>query len=194
MKYFSFVLSALVVAGAQAQVSLGKPVTASSFYDSGSEVFPASNIVDGIGGDTGSPYNWSFWLTAEGQNTGWAIIDLGQQYNISSIALEDTHNRGYFDRGTKDFTVSTSSDGTNYTQVINDSFSYSDWVNLTTRSFGVVSTARYVKVDILDGWGGRSVGLNEVSVFGQATPEPASLAVLGIGAMALIRRRKANRK
>jgi len=88
------------------------------------------------------------------------------------------------------FTVSTSSDGTNYTQVINDSFSQSDWQDLTLRSFGVVSTARYVKVDILNGWGGSSVGLNEVSVFGQATPEPASMAVLGLGVAALIRRRK----
>lgn len=183
-----------VLAAAQTDVALGKTVTSSGYYNQGSEVFPASNITNGETGDTGTGYNWSFWLTPQGDNTGWAIIDLGSDYSLSYFMLQDTHNRGYFDRGTDAYTISVSTNGVNFTQVASDSFSLSAWQNLTwnTDTLGSPVVARYVEVNILSGYGGNSVGLNEVEAFGvpATTPEPAPLAALGLGALGLVVRRK----
>jgi hypothetical protein len=52
-------------------------------------------------------------------------------------------------------------------------------------------TARYIAVEILLNWGdtygGNRVGLSEVAV---TTPEPATMALLGLGGLALLRRRR----
>ncbi len=177
----------LPVSAAQAQsptlVSQGKAVTATGFYDQGSETFPASNITDGRFDDTGSPSNWSFWLTPNGQ-MGSATIDLGSQYTIDSFQLQDTHNRGYFDRGTNAFDISVSSDGVNFAPVLSDAFTMSAWQNLsilTESSFAPV-TGEYVKFNIDSLYGGASGGLNELQVFGTpaAVPEASTTVSFGL--------------
>src|SRR5438046_3042673 len=77
---------------AQAQISLGKPVTGSGFYNSGTETFPFQNITNGRYNDTGSPGDWSFWLTDNGLN-GFATIDLQGDFVINRIDVQNTHNR-----------------------------------------------------------------------------------------------------
>ncbi len=181
-------------------ISQGKPVTSTSFYDQGTETFPASNITDGRFDDTGSPSNWSFWLTPNGQ-MGSATIDLGSQYSIDSFQLQDTHNRGYNDRGTNAFDISVSSDGVNFAPVLADSFSQSAWQNLSLvpeTSFAPV-TGEFVKFNI-DSLYGSSGGLNELQVFGTpAAPVPEAsttvsfglLLMLGLGGVLLARKKRA---
>ena len=88
-------------------ISQGKPVTSNTrFYDRDSgpfgfgETFPVSNVVDGHGGDTRKPEGgWSFWLTGDGITDSEVTIDLGDNFELSRIILQDTHNRHYLDRG-----------------------------------------------------------------------------------------------
>ena len=165
----------LLVPSVQAQaptlISQSKPVTATSFYDQGTETFPASNITDGRFDDTGSPGNWSFWLTPNGQ-VGSATIDLGSLYSISSFQLQNTHNRDYNDRGTNAFDISVSSDGINFTPLVTDSFATWPSIPIVTESTFAPTTGEYVKFNI-DSFYGSSGGLNELQVFG--TPAPAAV-------------------
>ena len=180
-------------------ISQGKTVTATGFYDAGGgETFPESNITDGKFDDTGTPGNWSFWLTPNGQ-MGSATIDLGGFYSIDEFQLQNTRNRGYGDRGTNAFDISVSSDDINFTPVVTDSFA--TWPNLpivTENSFAPVD-GQYVKFNI-DTIYGSSGGLNELQVFGSpAAPVPEAsttvslglLLALGLGGVVLARKKRA---
>jgi len=50
------------------------------------------------------------------------------------------------------------------------------------------TTARWIALDIQDNLGGTFVGLSEIQVF--LSPEPTSLALLALGGLALLRRRR----
>jgi hypothetical protein len=143
----------------------GKSTTGSAYYDGGSEVFPNSNVTNERFDDSGAPYDWSFWLTPNG-DTGYVTIDLGADYSVDQFDLQDTHNRGYFDRGTNDFTIATSLNGTDFTTVYTGSFNESEWANLTWQDDTITATdAEYVRFTI-DSFYGSSGGLNELQVFG----------------------------
>jgi hypothetical protein len=197
-KYLVSVAVALSCGSAFAatDLALGKSTTASSFYDSGTEVFPSANITDGITLDSGTASNWSFWLAAQGKTAGeWVQVDLGSNFNISNVTLFDTHNRSYNDRGTNEFSISLSTDGNNFQNVASDSFSYSEWVNQTAKSVDIApSVGRYVRFNVVSPYGGQSAGLAEMQVYGSvaAVPEPETYAMLlaGLGLMGTIARRR----
>lgn len=183
---------------ADQNIALGKTTTASSFFDYGSEAFPSANITDGITVDSGSPANWSFWLAAQGKNAGeWVQVDLGDNYQLSNITLFDTHNRWYNDRGTEAFTLSVSADGANFSTIASTSFTSSQWLNQTALSIDTSAVGRYVRFNVVSGFGGQGAGLAEMSIAGSiaAVPEPETyamfLAGLGLmGAVALRRKQK----
>lgn len=192
---FSSVLIAglAAVSLADTNVALGKSIIASSgYYDAGSEVFETPNIVDGKTDDTGTGYDWSFWLTPQGQNTGYATIDLGGSYSLSSFELQDTHNRGYYDRGTQGYHIDLSTDNVTYTTFVTDTFTSTEWRDLLwkTNTLATPVTARYIKFVIDSGYGGSSAGINEIRAMGQPVPEPTSLTALGLGALGLLKRRR----
>jgi hypothetical protein len=194
--FFSSILIAglAAVSLADTNVALNKSIIASSgYYDAGSEVFETPNIVDGKVGDTGTGFDWSFWLTPQGQNTGYAVIDLGSLYTLSSFELQDTHNRGYNDRGTKDYHIQLSTDNVTYTTAVTSGFTQTEWSNLDwkTNTLSTPITARYIKFVIDSGYGGQSAGLNELRAYGHdAVPEPTSIAALGLGAFGILKRRR----
>lgn len=168
-------------------VAAGKPVTG-AYYDSGSEVFPASTITDGRFGDTGTGYDWSFWLSPQGTIQATLTIDLLGMFSISSFVLQNSHNRGHYDRGTKDFTLRFSLDDTSYTTLYTGAFSSSDWsdLNLVTINLGAPATGRYLQFESLSLYGGASAGLNELQAYGVAIPEPSAVALLGCGALCVL--------
>src|SRR4051812_18671213 len=92
-------LSAVLAKAADTNVALHKPVTGTAFYDSGTETFPYTNVTDGLLNDSGAPSAWSFWLTPNSQ-VGSFTIDLQSSFTIDSFDLQNTHNRGFNDRGT----------------------------------------------------------------------------------------------
>ena len=189
---------ALAVSGAvfaETNVALGKSTTASSFYSSGSEVFPSANITDGITSDSGAPYAWSFWLAAQGQNANsWVQVDLGSTFNINGVDLFDTHNRGYYDRGTDAFTISVSTDGTTFTDVASGSFTDAQWKQQTGKDISFASTdARYVRFTVDSVYGGQSAGLAEMQVMAVPEASTSSMALAGLGLLGFVAmRRKAS--
>ena len=81
-------------------------------------------------------------LVSKPQGTlGNFTVDLGQVDVVTGIALEDTHNRGYYDRGTQNFTVGLSTDDVHFTTVWTGAFTQSDWENLNTISQSISPTA-----------------------------------------------------
>lgn len=189
---------ALAISGsvfADANVALGKSTTASSFYDSGSEVFPSANITDGITTDGGSPSNWSFWLAAQAQNAGsWVQVDLGSTYSVDSVNLYDTHNRGYYDRGTDAFTISVSTDGINFLNVGTGAFTFDQWTQQTVDTVNfAASDARYVRFTADSVYGGQSAGLAEMEVMAVPEASTSSMALAGLGLLGFVAtRRKAS--
>jgi hypothetical protein len=167
-------------------VALGKPVSG-AYYDSGSEVFPASNITDGRFGDTGEPYSWSFWLSPQGTVNGVLTIDLQGLFSLNSVGLQNSHNRGFFDRGTNDFILRISSDGVNFTTFFTGAFTSSEWTDLTLRTISLNDpvVGQYLQFQSLSLYGGQSAGLNELQAFGVAVPEPSTWILLASGAAAL---------
>jgi hypothetical protein len=189
---------------AATDLALGMPVTGTAYYNNG-DVFPYSNLTDGRLGDTGSSYDWSFWLTPDGYG-GAAAIDLGSDYSISSFYIQNTLNRGYQDRAAHhlDVYLSTSAPalgnvGTYGTKV--QAIDFPDTLGtyvITDDAFAITPTVgRFITVDMTSFYG-YSGGLNEVEAFGSpaspAVPEPATwtLAIIGLGGIgAAMRRRRA---
>ena len=179
-------------------------MTGTAYYSSGSETFPVSNLTDGRLNDTGTPGNWSFWLTPSGQN-GTATIDLGSDYTLDSFFLQNTLNRGYQDREAATVgvyvgdTAPTFGDTSTYgTLVQNVQFPDTEGTGvIADDSFAIApTTGRYVTVD-LTAFYGSSGGLNEVEAFGtpaavSAAPEPDAWALMlgGVSAMGLMLRRR----
>jgi hypothetical protein len=167
-------------------ISVGDPVSG-AFYNEGSEVFPASNITDGLGGDTGSPYNWSFWLAPQG-TLGSATINLEGSFDISSFNIQDTHNRGYFDRGTDAFDIAVSSDDVHFTTVLTGAFTADEWRELTTVNFPLTTpvVGQYVEFNVESLYGGASGGINELDVIGHSASGSGSVPDSGNVAFSLL--------
>ncbi|MEM0964578.1 MAG: discoidin domain-containing protein [Verrucomicrobiota bacterium] len=157
-------------------LALGKPATVSSYYNNPKigSVFGPDGLTDNRFADSGSPWDWAFWLANDG-DTGIATIDLLDSYDISRVEIQNTRNRQYFNRGMKDFVIETSIDGEDFLQVKKGTLDQIEWHDLSYykfESFEFESTpARYVRIRGLSYYpayndnhmGG--AGLNEVRVF-----------------------------
>ncbi len=157
-------------------LSQAKPVTGSGYYDGGSDVFPYDNLTDGRYNDTGTGFDWSFWLTPNWQG-GWAQVDLGAVYQVDAIRVQNTRNRGYNDRGTQSFSIETSTDGVSYTPVVTGTLA-SVWgldpIPFESFSFPA-QPARFVRFNVLTFYGA-SGGLNELEVYGLGCNTPPCIA------------------
>jgi len=170
-------------------LSLGKPVTGTAYYNSGSETFTYQNLTDGAFNDTGVPFDWSFWLSPQGQ-VGTVAIDLQSQFVIDEIQIQNTHNRFFDDRAAHDIRIYISPSapvfgnvGTYGTNVVNDSLAFFPCcapIPIVTYNAFSPMTGRYVVLDMTSYYGA-SGGLNEISAFGTPVPEPATLLLLGSG-------------
>ncbi len=147
-------------------LALHKPVESSGFWSNHkTELFPPSNVNDGRLDDTGVPRDWSFWLLPE-KSTGWVMIDLEAVELISSIDIQNTHNRWYDDRAAKDFRIETSIDGDAFSPLIDGELavpSKHETIPFETFEFDPVR-ARYVKLYI-DTYKQSGGGINEIRIY-----------------------------
>lgn len=153
--------------GAGENLALHKPVTATSSYKQGAETFPAEKLTDGLGADSGTPGNWSFWL-ADNNNASSITIDLQKPETIALIELENTRNRKHGDRGVENFTLETSDDGITFKKLAvgtlqpiasQDSAAY-----LSEKYPVQATTARYLRLNV-ESYIGNGPGLNEIKVY-----------------------------
>jgi hypothetical protein len=225
---FSF---AIVQQSAHAAINIadGKPIIGGSGdyangpYNSGS--FPTYAVTDGFGADglfsstgnndTGPIWEFNgigYWLgrvDAPYQTSGYFVLDLGAAYKIGQIALFNTHNGQYHDRGTGDFTITASNSiqdlgGSNFDLVSPTEIAtgtllpQTDGFYITPGVYTATSAGpyRYLRFDaesigahgVPHGLNG--VGLNEIRVF-EAVPEPGVLLVVAlVGATGFAFRRK----
>lgn len=85
-----------------ANMALGKTVLGSSWIDAPADSgnWHYRNLVDGQTDDA-----WgNIWLLPNG-TAGWATVDLGAEYDLTRIRVEDSFNSANRDRGTKDYRV-----------------------------------------------------------------------------------------
>jgi hypothetical protein len=189
-----------VAASAQQIVLNPSNVYASSgAYNS---TFTADNILDAQTGVINEPYqDGSYWLNPDnGPANAFISIDLGTAYRLTSFDLFNTHNAGYNDRGTGNFSIVGSNDSTfaTFTTLASGTLAAQAISNdpLDAQSFSVSNTGFYrylqfrptsVAVSGAPCCGANVYGLNELRVFGttsrSAVPEPATWAMmlLGIG-------------
>ncbi|NWK54515.1 discoidin domain-containing protein [Verrucomicrobiaceae bacterium N1E253] len=145
------------------------------------------------------------WVTADPAPAGGDYFGPGENNPnpVLTFALDQTYTLtdfvfwGYFNGGTgneaKAFTLEFSTTGTSGTFSGTTPLTQPTAVgtgNPATLNFAAVN-ANAVRITITDNQGGIDrVGLGEVKFIGSAVPEPSSTALLGLGGLALILRRR----
>lgn len=162
-------------------LALGKPVTTPTYYNNpeSGEVFPAAALTDGRLNDSGSPWDWSFWLAPNGQ-AGSFTVDLLTPQTISRVDFMNTRNRHHNDRGLEAFRLEVSIDGEHFEPVLSDTLQRvgngeEDNYNFAFETFTFPQvSARYVRVIGLSHYSHSiypdadpytSGGLNEIRVY-----------------------------
>ena len=157
----------------------------------------------------------TFWLPQQAPNganppLGFVNIDLGSTHQIGEIDLYDTHNGQYNDRGTQNFHIDASNQVDSNGNLVSPTTILSgtltqdnvygtndiapDIFNASGNSLGSYRYLSFVADTAFSSTynGGYSAGLNEIRVFeGSAVPEPATLTVLGLMSVGMLRRRRA---
>ena len=155
-------------------VALGADVTASG-PTTGSGLASPGYIVDG-------KHNTShqFYGTKNGtKNTGWWLIDLGASYTV-----DHAYHHAYDTRYTiTDYSIlgklNLADDFTNLITVNGNTSDEDD-------AYFPATEVRYVKFDILD----CKYSAPSVREFELYTPEPATMSLLALGGLSLLRRRR----
>ncbi len=185
-------------AGGQLVNGSGLSGTAPAFADADSDGVPEhSNGVTGL--------HWLSQKTTVANQ--WVAFDLGQAYDLASMRVWNYNQSSWQLRSVQTARIyySTAANpdeaapGT-WTQLVGAGaggvFTFAqatgqpNYDSVTDVSFGGASV-RHVLIDIQSSYGtdADGVGLSEVQFF--SVPEPATLATLALGALALLRRRRA---
>ena len=152
-----------------------------------------------INGDAGGSLTW---LSASGNRPTITIdFDLGGTFDVDSVHLWNwTYNSATDTRGVTSMDISFSSNGgTTFSNTLQDvAFTpYPLPANTTsatseTQTFAAVNGVTHIRLTDINNAldpGDAYVGFSEIR-FGEAVPEPSTSALLGLGGLALILRRR----
>ncbi len=151
--------------------------------------YEADHLVDGYGlgiNGVGTHAMWpvgNMWLPG-GIAGQWVTFDLGTTYTLGATMIWNWNSNGYFDTtaGVKDVNVMVSPDNSSYTNLGKFTLTKSDGLetsDLRQVLSTVANNVRYVKLYIVNNWGGASyAGLSEVrfreAIGKTLTPFPAN--------------------
>ena len=163
----------------------------------GAPHMPLANLIDGIGftGDSYDPSinfgdtQWRAHYPSESSSNVQLVFDVGSVQDIAEMAVWNYAEGGGSysgDRGTKNFTLSYSSDNVNYTSLGTQTLSRLEMLGFSPSSqhdvIALGVSAQYVKMSFDDpanlNYGDTSWwGLNEVRFGSSPVPEPGTLVV-----------------
>lgn len=166
-------------------------VTASAQY---SGQYPASAVLDGSWAEHRPPQYpvADYWLLPNGQ-TGYLTFDMGQPVQLAMIALHNTDNAQYGDRGTIAYHIDVSNDPnftTSETIAAGTLQSYAaGWAYIPVFTDQLWQYVRFY----VDDYGGTQSFLGQMSWAGgglaeimfYAVPEPSSWLLMALGGLAL---------
>ncbi|MDG0993966.1 MAG: PEP-CTERM sorting domain-containing protein [Akkermansiaceae bacterium] len=148
--------------------------------------------------------NSDLWLSANGNGSGVEFVfDLGGTYTVDSVHLWNYDaSSGANNRGLQTVDVTFSTDGGfNYNTLVAAS-GYDDFGNFAqaplgatqasaeTKTFTAVAGVTHIKFTDSTNHGATYTGIGEIRFGGDPIPEPSTTALLGLGGLALILRRR----
>lgn len=184
----------LIALPASAAVITPVGVTASNTFPLWGE-YNAENLIDGSGlvGDLHDSNYTNMWMTDLSVDAATLTFDLGGLYKLSSIDVWN-YNFGKeefastLDRASKAFTLSISTDGVTFTDILSGEFARGTGELLGAETFGLSGAARFVQLSLSGNhqqypeyYGYSPIGLSEVRFGGSAVPEPATWAMMIAG-------------
>lgn len=143
-------------------LALNKPTVASHSY---SGFYSANKAVDGKA-DPGTFQDY-YWLAPDNVKGATLTVDLGQIFAIGTIRCLNTRNAQYYDRGTKDYRIGVSTDGSLFTIIKTGVMAQNDISNWYTTAFAQPTLARYVRFFADTHWGAGS-GVAEIEIYGDS--------------------------
>ena len=174
------VLLPVTAGNVAAQANGAAAATASSTLSGFPAIHSAAYLNDGFYG------NGASWVSDA--SNSFVTLDLSQVQSVASVKIGRDRLGGFDDRDPGQFTIATSLDNSVYTTLFSSSaLGYNgtiDGAQTLRATFASPVSSRYVRLTFANA----GTAIDEIEV--QAVPEPASLAAVALGGLAMLRRRR----